>query len=118
MPRRPAQVWADVRDLHTINQRFGTACGDEVLWRVARSLQRHSRSVYRLFADKFILEAGSLEDADRIAAVSRHELARQRIEVTMPDGGRRALRGVFLWWGVGRTLDEAEHAVMAVKRHR
>jgi hypothetical protein len=118
MPRRAAQVWVDVRDLHGINQRFGTACGDEVLWRVARTFQRHSRSVYRLFADKFIVEADSLEEAARIAAVCRNELAWQWVEVTMPDGGRRVLRGVFLWWGVGRTLREAEHAVMAVKRHR
>jgi GGDEF domain-containing protein len=115
-PRRPAQLWADVRDLHGINQRFGTACGDEVLWRVARALQRRSPHVYHFFADKFIVEADSLEDAARIAAACRRELAWQWVEVTMPDGGRRTLRGVFLWWGIGRTLHKAEQAAMAVKR--
>jgi GGDEF domain-containing protein len=118
MPRCAAQVWADVRNLHGINQRFGTACGDEVLWRVARTLQRHSPHVYRFFADKFIVEADSLEDASRIAAACRRELAWQWIEVTMPDGARRTLRGMFLWWGTGSTLQEAEHAVMAVKKFR
>jgi GGDEF domain-containing protein len=100
------------------NQRFGTACGDEVLWRVARTLQRHSPHVYQLFADKFIIEADSLEDAARIAAACRSDLAWQRNEITTPDGARRMLRGVFLWWGIGRTLREAEHSVMAVKQHR
>lgn len=118
VPRRAAQVWADVRDLHGINQRFGTACGDEVLWRVARTLQRHSPHVYHYFADKFIIDADSLEDAARIAAACRRDLAWQWIEITMPNGGRRVLRGVFLWWGIGLTLHEAEHAVMSVKRLR
>jgi hypothetical protein len=77
-------------------------CGDEVLWRVARALQRHSPHVYHLFADKFTVNADSLEDAGRIASVCWRELAWQWIGITIPDGGRRVLRGVFLWGVLAR----------------
>jgi GGDEF domain-containing protein len=116
--RLPVQVWIDVKDLYRINAQFGERVGDEVLWRIARSLEAHAPYPYRIFADKFVVEFDTVTEARILVKRCRESLWKQPIPILNTPGQSARTIPIICRWGTGSTAGEAEAVVNAAKQER
>ncbi|MGH8326296.1 MAG: diguanylate cyclase domain-containing protein, partial [Steroidobacteraceae bacterium] len=114
----PAQVSVDANSLKWINDTGGHAAGDQVLRAIAQALHDETPHAYHFGGDEFAVQAESPEEAERIMARVRNQLAGARLTLEDRNGRKIELNGIGIAHGTGRTLEEADHALEGEKERQ
>jgi GGDEF domain-containing protein len=104
-----------VEGLKWVNDNVGWRAGDDLLCVVAAAIRAEGVCGYRLGGDEFVFEGDDGTAVDDAVARIRLRLESVELEVVLPDGGRRRLRGPRVHAGIGRSLDEAAAALIVAK---
>src|SRR3984885_10134238 len=101
---------SDVHSLKATNHRFGLVAGDALIRRLAEVLTSVGLDPHHDLGARFLCKGESRQELN-LKLSQAQQILRQESSPVREDGRITAIQGLEFCFGIGTTLDEAEHCL-------